>query len=117
MTSSHPRIPPLLSPYLALPPESSLILLTSVLGASTNWLVLRFLCAALADRTAGARRVGGEELADQGGDADGEVRVVLVSFLRDWGFWREGGRRVVSVIFCFVLSLSFCGLGGWERRR
>ncbi|KAF4907209.1 hypothetical protein CGCVW01_v012618 [Colletotrichum viniferum] len=37
------RIPHLLEPYLALPPECAQILLTSVLGASTNWLVLRYL--------------------------------------------------------------------------
>ncbi|TAQ86158.1 hypothetical protein B7494_g5515 [Chlorociboria aeruginascens] len=41
------RIPPLLEPYLTLPPEASLILLTSVLGASSNWLVLRFLHSTL----------------------------------------------------------------------
>ncbi|EPE24472.1 hypothetical protein GLAREA_08324 [Glarea lozoyensis ATCC 20868] len=41
------KIPPLLSSALALPPESSLILLTNILGASTNWLVLRYLYSAL----------------------------------------------------------------------
>ena len=85
------RIPPLLATYLSPPPESSLILLTSVLGASTNWLVLRFLCAALAGGKPG-RPAGAEEL---GRVTDGEVKVVLVSFLRDWEFWEDGGKRVV----------------------
>ncbi|KAH8667531.1 putative UPF0405 protein C3H7.10 [Tricladium varicosporioides] len=59
------KISPLLEPYLALPLEASLILLTSVLGASTNWLVLRFLHSALLS--------GDASLVD--GDAE---KVVLV---------------------------------------
>lgn len=84
--SSGRALPPLLQPYLALPVESSLILLTSVLGASTNWLVLRYLAAYLTER----------RLEDTEGDGNGAVKVVFVSFLRDWEFWREGGKRLVS---------------------
>jgi elongator complex protein 6 len=101
------RIPLLLEPYLSLPPEASLILLTSVLGASTNWLVLRFLYNALAAPTTspqlGARQdtdgIGrtGED-GDWKREEEGEgTRVVLASFLRDLSFWREGGRRLVSL--------------------
>jgi elongator complex protein 6 len=121
------RIPLLLEPYLSLPPEASLILLTSVLGASTNWLVLRFLYNALAAPTTGtqlgARRdtdgIGktGED-GDWKGEEEGEgTRVVLASFLRDLTFWREGGRRLVSLgnsgRFCFgELKLTIiCALG------
>jgi elongator complex protein 6 len=101
------RIPLLLEPYLSLPPEASLILLTSVLGASTNWLVLRFLYNALAAPTTGPQlgvrrdtdvigRAG--EDGDWKGEEEGEgTRVVLASFLRDLNFWREGGRRLVSL--------------------
>lgn len=106
MTTPHPSIPPLLSPYLSLPPPSSLILLTSVLGASTNWLLLRFLCAAL-----GVSKTGGYASTEERGEGGGgDVRVVLVSFLRGWRGWREGGRRVVSSSFGWLVGwlLVFC---------
>ncbi|KAH7304917.1 hypothetical protein B0I35DRAFT_145292 [Stachybotrys elegans] len=77
------RIPPLLQPYLALPPEASLILLTNVLGATSNWLVLRYLCSYL--KTAAGRESGIED-----GTPSESVGLVLLSFLRDGTFWREG---------------------------
>jgi elongator complex protein 6 len=80
------RIPPLLEPYLSLPPEASLILLTSVLGASSNWLVLRFLHRALVDQDGAP-----EELSPRGGR-----KVVLMSFMRDLSFWKENARRLVG---------------------
>ena len=76
------RIPPLLEPYLALPPEASLVLLTSVLGASSNWLVLRYLYSYLKSSSTGENK---------------DVGVVLVSFMRDGAFWREGAGRLVSL--------------------
>ncbi|TVY71220.1 hypothetical protein LSUE1_G007580 [Lachnellula suecica] len=90
------KIPPLLEPYLALPPEASLVLLTSVLGASTNWLVLRFLHSALAS------------------PEDEDTKVVFVSFMRDLAFWKEGSKRLgfdleklaVKKRFAFVDGLS-----------
>ena len=88
------KIPPLLEPYLALPLEASLILLTSVLGASTNWLVLRFLHSALATQDASA---------DQASEA--ETKVLLVSFMRDMAFWKEGARRLVGVLFLYLIFL------------
>jgi elongator complex protein 6 len=75
------RIPPLLQPYLSLPPETSLIVLTSVLGASTNWLVLRYLHSFLT--TAKTPDSGNEDV----------VSVLLVSFLRDYPFWRDAAAR------------------------
>ncbi|KAI9715870.1 MAG: hypothetical protein M1812_005690 [Candelaria pacifica] len=74
------RIPPLLEPYTHLPPRDSLILLTSILGASTNWLILRFLYNALSPS------------GDSTGEAD--TAVVLVSFMRDFEFWKDGARRL-----------------------
>ncbi|CAI4218295.1 unnamed protein product [Parascedosporium putredinis] len=53
------RIPHLLEPYLHLP-ESSLTLLTSVLGATTNWLLLRYLAHHL------TRSSGGDDQDDRG---------------------------------------------------
>lgn len=85
------RIPPLLEPYLGLPPETSLIVLTSVLGVSTNWLVQRYLSSWLvtSDRRAPVQGNGVEE-----GTAKDKISVVLVSFLRDYSFWKEGAGRV-----------------------
>ena len=79
------RIPPLLEPYLTLPPEASLILLTSVLGASSNWLVLRFLHSAL---------IGSDASSDS--PQEDEAKVVLVSFMRDLAFWKENAKRLVG---------------------
>ena len=43
----HPRIPESLRTYICLPRRDSLTLITGVLGATTNWIVLRFIGAAL----------------------------------------------------------------------
>jgi elongator complex protein 6 len=78
------RLPALLEPYLALPSEASLILVTNVLGASANWLVLRYLYAYL-------------KASKFSGDAGDEtIGVVFASFLRDAAFWRDGAGRMVS---------------------
>ncbi|TVY93454.1 hypothetical protein LAWI1_G000781 [Lachnellula willkommii] len=82
------KVPPLLEPYLALPPEASLILLTSVLGANTNWLVLRFLHSALAS------------------PGDEDTKVVFVSFVRDFAFWKEGAKRLSLGIWCCEESVA-----------
>lgn len=97
------RIPHLLEPHLSLPPDSSLITLTSVLGASTNWLVLRHLHALLKPALSQHQRQR-QQQHDQGiqretgtGQDDGEeeeVAVLLVSFLRDLSFWRENLSRL-----------------------
>ncbi|TQN68107.1 Elongator complex protein 6 [Colletotrichum shisoi] len=86
------RIPHVLESYLALPPECAQILLTSVLGASTNWLVLRYLYSYLRKPAA----------ADEEASPAEDVRVVLVSFMRDFAFWKEGAGR---------LGLDLEGLG------
>ena len=88
MTSTT-RIPSLLVPYLSTPPSTSLFLLTSVLGASTNWLLLRFLLAVFSPRLINAPE--SNEVS-----VDSEVKIVFVSFLRDWEFWRDGSRRLVG---------------------
>ncbi|KAM0193899.1 hypothetical protein ACHAPI_007327 [Fusarium lateritium] len=70
--ASTSRIPHLLEPFLALPSEGSLSLVTSVLGASSNWLVLRHVYSYLRGTAD-----GDENAKDTG--------VVLVSFMRDDG--------------------------------
>ncbi|KAL8796825.1 MAG: hypothetical protein Q9195_000908 [Heterodermia aff. obscurata] len=98
---SQPPIPPLLSNHFAVPPESSLTLLTSVLGASSNWLVLRFLYSA--------------QISRKGPDAtlvsDSEAKVVLVSWLRDWSFWKEGAKRLGVDLTKSSFVTFFDGLG------
>ncbi|PQE24282.1 family UPF0405 protein [Rutstroemia sp. NJR-2017a BVV2] len=80
-------IPPLLQPYLALPSESSLILLTSVLGASPNWLILRYIHSLL---------LPSPSTSTSSTESEGPVepRILFVSFLRDLNFWRENGRKI-----------------------
>lgn len=80
------RIPHLLEPYLTVPPESSHTLLTSVLGASTNWLVLRYLYSYLQKPTSVSTEDGIGETSN--------INVVLVSFVRDFAFWKEGAGRL-----------------------
>ena len=87
---SQPPIPPLLSPYLSIAPFASLTLLTSTLGASTNWLVLRFIYSALKDTIYEKDGSTKEHTED--------TMVVLVSWLRDGNFWKEGGRKLVSAL-------------------
>ncbi|KAH0543791.1 hypothetical protein FGG08_001973 [Glutinoglossum americanum] len=81
MPPTLPAIPPLLSSYLTLPATQQqpprLILLTSVLGASTNWLLLRFLHSALASPTPATN-----------------TKVIMLSFLRDRVFWVDGAKKL-----------------------
>jgi len=71
-TTHRNRTPSLLEPYLALPPEQSLILLTSTLSCSANWLTARFAATALQQET---------------------TSVLLVSWMRDLSFWKDELRR------------------------
>ena len=95
---SSSRLPPLLRPYVH-PSALSLTLLTSVLGATANWLILRFLFAAL-------NPVSGTPGTDDDASIH-ESRIVLVSFLRDWEFWRTEGRRAVGAHAQPCLSLAY----------
>lgn len=97
---SQPPIPPLLDPNLSNLPYTSLTLLTSTLGATTNWLVLRFICAALKGKGYGA---GHDPHTIRGHSRD--QRVVLVSLLRDGHGWKESGRKLVSTSH---VSISMC---------
>lgn len=71
-TTHRNRTPSLLEPYLALPPEQSLILLTSTLSCSANWLMARFAATALQQEN---------------------TSVLLVSWMRDLSFWKDELRR------------------------
>ncbi|OTB07295.1 hypothetical protein M426DRAFT_317980 [Hypoxylon sp. CI-4A] len=82
------RIPPLLDPYLGPPPETSLVLLSGVLGSTTNWLVLRYLYSLL---SASSDSVAKDDLDSPNKD---DTSVVLISFLRDSAFWRDGAGKL-----------------------
>ncbi|KAF5023495.1 hypothetical protein F66182_4446 [Fusarium sp. NRRL 66182] len=79
--ASTSRIPHLLEPYLTLPSDASLSLVTSVLGASSNWLVLRHVYSYLRGSTDGDERTK-------------DTGVVLVSFMRNGTFWQEGSSKL-----------------------
>ncbi|KAF2752052.1 hypothetical protein M011DRAFT_454895 [Sporormia fimetaria CBS 119925] len=81
MTSSA-RIPSHLAPHIQLPSYPSTTLVTSTLGASANWLIIRFLVSALS-----SRNTTNED------DSAPPVPLVLVSFLRDWEFWKSEARK------------------------
>ncbi|KAM0279663.1 hypothetical protein ACHAQH_004465 [Verticillium albo-atrum] len=97
------RIPHLLEPYLALPPEHSSILLTSVLGASTNWLILRYLYSYLHKKTSQAQ----EPTEDTG-----DINVVLVSFMRDFNFWKDGAGKLGLDLEALARAGRFCFVDG-----
>lgn len=80
---SHPPIPILLSQYISHLPSSSLSLLTSTLAATTNWLVLRFIHAALKPVS-----------RDEPDHVPADTKVILVSWLRDGNFWKDGGKKL-----------------------
>lgn len=89
---SQPAVPPLLSPYVTSLPPSSLTVLSSVLDATGNWLVLRFLYAALSAPSNSRVAFGSD-----GVDGRKKHKVVLVSFLRGWDFWRAEAKRLVNL--------------------
>ena len=94
LTTTHTmttRIPHLLAPYVRIPAEGSLTLLTSVLDATTNWLVLRYLHACLKPSS------GGPGFESETADAAEDVGVVLLSFMRDQAFWKDGASRLVRI--------------------
>jgi len=85
---STERIPLSLSPYLRLPPEASLTLVTSTVNTTANWVLLRYLYAVLGDH-------GRPGSLKSNGTNHGDVGVVLVSYMRDLAFWRTEARKAV----------------------
>ncbi|KAG9852530.1 hypothetical protein KCU98_g3453, partial [Aureobasidium melanogenum] len=83
--STRNRTPPLLEPYLRLPSQGSQLLLTGVLDSSPQWLVTRLLRSAF---TPSEETQSSEEQ---------DVTVVLVSWLRDYEFWRSEARRGAGI--------------------
>ncbi|PNP51154.1 hypothetical protein THARTR1_08216 [Trichoderma harzianum] len=75
------KVPALLEPYLGLSEEASLIVLTNVMGATTNWLVLRYLYSLLQGRGAGVDDAETSSGVVLGLDLDGLSRAGKFSFV------------------------------------
>ncbi|KAF2867201.1 hypothetical protein BDV95DRAFT_671396 [Massariosphaeria phaeospora] len=86
--SPSSRIPPLLQPCIRLPKDKSILLVTSTLGASANWLIIRFICDALSSTA----KDGGlsDEINTLG---EGGVNIILVSWMQEWEFWKQEARK------------------------
>ncbi|KEQ59170.1 uncharacterized protein M437DRAFT_57359 [Aureobasidium melanogenum CBS 110374] len=83
--STRNRTPPLLEPYLRLPTPGSQLLLTGVLDSSPQWLVTRLLRSAFTPTE------------DSQPSEEQDVTVVLVSWMRDFEFWRSEARRGAGI--------------------
>lgn len=127
MPSLHP-LPHTLAPYLTHSTHSpqSLTLITSVLATTPNWLLLRYLYSVLSDSTTSTDDDDDDDEDYDGYNARNQEennkpqglkgrrrrrgrtarRIVFVSFMRNWSFWRGESKRLV----CFILSISFCAL-------
>ncbi|KAL1583319.1 hypothetical protein WHR41_08066 [Cladosporium halotolerans] len=92
MASSHRnRTPSALEPYLDLPAEQSLVLLTNTLGCSANWLTSRFAASAI-------------------NDPSSSTSVLLVSWMRDLVFWKDELRRAAGIDVSRTPSFHFLDL-------
>jgi elongator complex protein 6 len=89
------RIPQLLVPYVENVPKDGLLLFTSTLSNNVNWLIVRHLCGAFSNDVVKVWRTAPqqEELGDVTTAATDELGVVLVSWMRDFEFWRTEARR------------------------
>lgn len=94
-------VPTLLGPYILNITQRSLICITSVLGATSNWLLIRYLHSILGNAGGRLRHDGDEGLQD--------AKVVLVSFLRGLDFWKADSRRLVGSLTLSAFAF-FCGL-------
>ncbi len=99
-------IPPSLSSVLQPPAPGSLTLVTSVLDATSNWLLLRYIYAALRPEkqdgpgTKAARvAVGADE--DTTEEKNQDLKVIFISFLRPFELWREIGKKIVHTSLPF----------------
>ena len=98
---SHPRIPTILQPFIQVPSEHSLHVISHVLGASANWLIIRYLCAILGNGNHGRQHdasvvdyLDGSMATNNTLNDEGNlVAVVLVSWMREWEFWQTETRR------------------------
>jgi elongator complex protein 6 len=82
-------IPPTLSPFVKPPAPGSLAVITSVLNATSNWLLLRYIYAALRPE-----KHDGQDGEDPEKTKE-ELKVILISFLRPFEIWKEMAKKIV----------------------
>src|SRR3954452_7385884 len=100
-------VPPVLSPYITPAPQGSLTLITSVLDAGSNWLLLRYVHAALKDDVVDNTHGSGDVLAsDIGNHLQENFKVIFVSVLRGFEQWREMGKKLVRQVFLSLQDRS-----------
>jgi hypothetical protein len=98
-------VPPVLLPYVTPAPQGSLTLVTSVLDAVSNWLLLRFIHAALKDDITDKTHGSGDfPASDIGNHLRENFKVIFVSVLRGFEQWREMGKKVVCEFFSLLRS-------------
>jgi elongator complex protein 6 len=95
--STRNRTPPLLEPYLRLPPHGSQLLLTGVLDSTPHWLVTRLLRSAFVSSSTSATSTSTPETEEAKTTQEEENIVVLVSWLRDFEFWKTEARRGAGI--------------------
>ncbi|KAK3049027.1 hypothetical protein LTR09_009681 [Extremus antarcticus] len=88
--STCKRVPTALEPYLSLPPELSLILVTGTIACTPTWLLSRFAGATLSQPI-------DDSTPDEGEARKPETAVVLVSWMRDERFWKTEIRRTTGL--------------------
>ena len=95
--TSNSRIPHLLAPYIDNLPKDSLILITNTLETSANWLTIRYLCGVFnSDATKHGRASSSLDQATRNVTNNApapDLGVVLVSWMRDWEFWKTESRK------------------------
>ena len=103
-------IPPVLTPYVAPAPQGSLTLVTSILDATSNWLLLRNIYATLENHRVEKAHERGDVLASSvGQELQEHFKVIFVSVLRGFEQWREMGKRMVGDLLLLWKSRS-----SWE---
>lgn len=102
-------VPPALSPFIQSPGSGSLTLITSVLDTTSNWLLLRYIYAALCPEkryghiTTGTGVTGGTG-ENTVNDKNADLRVMLISFLRPFEIWREMAKKIVNIFVAPIPS-------------
>ena|SRR2546423_6961742 len=92
------QVHPLLSPYVCPAPEGSLTLVTSVSDATSNWLLLQYIQAALISSTDSPKTTesGNVQSGNVYPEDQTDFRVIFVNVLRGFGQWQEMGKKVVG---------------------
>lgn len=94
--STRKTVPEAVANCLQPPYSGSLVLTTYVLGASNNWLLLRYLKACF-DRKNAVRQqdADGDAVISRHDVESAEISVMFVSWMRNFDFWRAEAKKAV----------------------